>query len=317
MNKLKRKTTINTFLLGFAFLGFLSHLKTQSNLSKVDSLEFVLQNAVEDTSKMNALNDLANITMDSEVESSKQYAVQYLQLAENSSDTYRTADSYLLLSSIYYRIGNIDSMEILAQKALDLLDHPEEENLIYIEMKAYSRLGIVAYKKGDLETSLKYLQKAGSRMTDESDIAGNQFNIGILSETLGDFEGALEAYFKYREFAIKTGNKRSESIALNNIGVAYKNMDEIEKANSYYQKSLKLKEEIGDEHGALMVLEDIAKLCEKTDLKKALSLFESLLKKSESLDNERHIIGALIGLMRLNNLLGNFEKSLTYREKSY
>lgn len=310
-------TTTKSILLGIALIAFLPTASAQPDNAKIDSLKLVLRNATEDTTKMNALKDLIDANFNSNPEISKSYAFQHLQMAENASDFYREIDSYLILSSIYYRKGNPDSMRILAQKALDYLSHSENKKFLYLEMKAYSRLGIAAYTEGGYETALQYFEEAGSRMTMESDILGNQMNIGIIKTELGDYEGGLEAYSKFKDLAIRIKNKRFEAIALDGIGSIYADLKESEKALFFYQKALKLKKEIGDEHGTLEVLERIAVQYEISDIEKALALYESLLEKSENVENERHIIAALIALMRMNKDIGNFEEALKYSEKSY
>ena len=71
-------------------------------------------------------------------------------------------------------------------------------------------------------------------------------NIGIVYAELNDFTKALEYYFKAKKINEEIGEKQNQIIILENIGNVYYNLGEYSKALDYYYKSLEISEEIGD-----------------------------------------------------------------------
>jgi signal transduction histidine kinase len=71
-------------------------------------------------------------------------------------------------------------------------------------------------------------------------------NLGILADTRGNSNKALEYFFSALIIIEKTSNKILLSTTYNNIGDTYRNMNQTEKALEYFYKCLKVSEEIGD-----------------------------------------------------------------------
>jgi tetratricopeptide (TPR) repeat protein len=70
-------------------------------------------------------------------------------------------------------------------------------------------------------------------------------NIGEYYRRSGKPHEALEAYEKYLEHALEVQDKRLETIAYNNMGVAYSDLGEFQKAHEFFSKSLNMSEELG------------------------------------------------------------------------
>ncbi len=74
-------------------------------------------------------------------------------------------------------------------------------------------------------------------------------NIGFIYKNQGDINKALEYYDKSMKIQEEIGDKEEIAITYHNIGAIYNKQGHISKALEYYGKSLKIKEEINDKDG--------------------------------------------------------------------
>ena len=71
-------------------------------------------------------------------------------------------------------------------------------------------------------------------------------NLGIAFRNLGEVEKAIEYYEQVLVIAEKIEDRQSEGTALGSLGSAYSDQDEVEKAIRYYKQALGIAREIGD-----------------------------------------------------------------------
>jgi tetratricopeptide (TPR) repeat protein len=71
-------------------------------------------------------------------------------------------------------------------------------------------------------------------------------NLGVAYYSLGQVEQAVEYYQKALEIAREIGDRRGEGSALGNLGIAYADLGQVEQAVEYYQKALEIARGIGD-----------------------------------------------------------------------
>jgi len=112
--------------------------------------------------------------------------------------------------------------------------------------------------------------------------------------------------------------KRSLAGTLNNIGYfANHNEGNVSKALEYYQKSLKVKEEIGDKGIIASSLNNIGAIYRSQgDIPKALECFHESLKIQEELGDEKGMASSLINIGYVYNHQGDISKALEYYYKS-
>lgn len=111
--------------------------------------------------------------------------------------------------------------------------------------------------------------------------------------------------------------KKYEAAALNNIGFIYKNQGDISKALEYYNKSLQLREEIGDKEGTATSLTNIGVIYDdQGDIPKALEHYSKSLQLREEIRDKRGTANSLnnIGIIYQNQ--GDLSKALEYYGKS-
>jgi len=72
-------------------------------------------------------------------------------------------------------------------------------------------------------------------------------NMATIYFHSGEYDTAIELYFKVIDFSQTAGNKKILSKAYGNIALVYKNIDSFDKAIEYTAKAIKLQKELGDE----------------------------------------------------------------------
>ncbi len=118
--------------------------------------------------------------------------------------------------------------------------------------RSYNSIGVINDIQGNYEEALEYYFKSlaiKEEIDDKRGISGAYNNIGLIHKNQGNHTLALEYYFKSLEIAEQIDNKKGMALAYNNIGIINANQQHHEEALKYYFKSLKLRKEIGDTRG--------------------------------------------------------------------
>ncbi len=74
-------------------------------------------------------------------------------------------------------------------------------------------------------------------------------NLGLACRDLGQVEKAIEYYERALAIAGEIGDRRNEGAWQGNLGIAYRNLGQVEKAIEYYERALAIAGEIGDRRG--------------------------------------------------------------------
>ena len=96
---------------------------------------------------------------------------------------------------------------------------------------------------------------------DERFYAGAKINayylMGISNYLKSDYTKALDYYQRSLKIQEEIGDKKASASTINNIGIIYKQQGDYPKALEYYQRSLKMEEEIGDKKGIASTINNI------------------------------------------------------------
>jgi len=74
-------------------------------------------------------------------------------------------------------------------------------------------------------------------------------DLGLLYKAKGEWDKAIEYYQRSLAIREKVGDERGMSITFNNLGAIYQDKGDWDKAIDYYQRSLKIERKLGDIHG--------------------------------------------------------------------
>jgi tetratricopeptide (TPR) repeat protein len=109
-----------------------------------------------------------------------------------------------------------------------------------------------------LELSLGIVDDLSDRSIDKKELYGlNLNNIGIIYVRKGELDTALEYYQKSLRIFEEIGNRQDIAYALNNIGNIYSSKGDFDTALEYYQKSVQIFEEVGNKRDIAYALNNI------------------------------------------------------------
>ncbi len=196
------------------------------------------------------------------------YNEEALKIYISGADTLKAADIKLEMADVYYQMFKRDKAKNV------LLELASEENLtadIYI--KAYIKLADISDE--DFEKAYDYLKKAlnfveGSE--DEVLLAELYYKLGILSEDADEVKQAVMCYKNCVELA--EGKNPFASGAYTNLATIYDDSDAKESAEKFYELSLALDEESGNDNGIYNSSMKIAALNRKKNPEKALAFYK-------------------------------------------
>ena len=202
------------------FLIFINFCTGQNN-EVVDSFLKVLEKQSQDTSRVNALNELS-----------------WLYLKNNPTQAKKYANEAKLISeSLGYQKGRITGMTRLGtialfEKELDLaeklylsiLDEENETKNTYGIGRAQNQLGQIYLKKGDGTKSLDFSLKSldiFETINRKNAAAIVATNIGDIYKVLGQFDKALEYFLKGLQINKKLNNIEGIASSHLNLGALY------------------------------------------------------------------------------------------------
>ncbi|PCH66539.1 MAG: hypothetical protein COC01_07775 [Bacteroidetes bacterium] len=216
--------------------------------------------------------------------------VDSLKSAYEVAEHDTTRAKLLLELSEHIYLSNSDTIIPLCLKAIEVIDRAlpdasplEEISFLHTKAGALNNIGFINEQHGEIEKALNYIseslkifedffseesQKKWSQNLDEKTIlksvkifkkglANSLNNIGFIHENQGEVGLGLEYYQKALKIQEEIGDKYGISASLNNIGFIHENQGEVGLGLEYYQKALKIKEEIGDKYGIAYSLNNI------------------------------------------------------------
>lgn len=227
-------------------------------------------------------------------------------------------------ASKLYVLGNYTEVISFVQKYLDLYKNSNQNFRIY-EMLIFSAQ---AYHYTGNDTVALQLLTEYISIVNSSDVlidlqkwyllSSYKNIVGIIQKDHGQLELCIETFSESLNYLNKLDmysvNDQKADI-LNNIGNAYRNLHDLNKALNYYQQALSLVNH--DKHQLLRIYGNIGLTYKLLgDFELALDYFQSALDYAIELGDKRN---ECIGLEHLGNCyicLHDFSKSLPYLEKS-
>ncbi|MEK6324979.1 MAG: tetratricopeptide repeat protein [Acidobacteriota bacterium] len=98
------------------------------------------------------------------------------------------------------------------------------------------------------------------------------YNVGLAYSALGEQQKAIESYNQALTIVKAMGDRDNEATTLHNIGLVYDSLGEKQKALDYYNQALRIRRALGDRRGGAMTLNTIG------------SLYNSLGERQKALD---------------------------------
>jgi tetratricopeptide (TPR) repeat protein len=218
---------------------------------------------------------------------------------------------------ISYLYSNSDYQKGL-EYASEARSFAANNNLPKQEAQAYNAIAIISLSQGDYKNAAKNYFQALKYYEQANDMDGFIYvlnNLGTTYDRLGEFDKALEYYFKSRDLLnTQPASPRKSNImpALhNNIGNIYQSKGDPQSALEYYEKALELALQLPQHRTQGQAYNNIGKLY-MVDLKqpeKALEYLMKGLEVREQFGDQGEVARSLTILSTYHKEQGNFSEA--------
>ncbi len=171
-----------------------------------------------------------------------QAAALYAPLAEDRDPEFR-AEGLFRLGRAAWRQGRFDQAVAAYGEARTAA---RAAGRVDLEARAENGIGIVHYSRGEYAQARASYQLAMDRTTDPVLIGRFMLNLGVICNIEGDLDNALWHYLRARALFRDNGDRASEALALQNLGMIYADRREWEASTDMYEQCLGLCEWLGN-----------------------------------------------------------------------
>lgn len=145
------------------------------------------------------------------------------------------------ISNVFYYLGKTDSAIFYCEKIIQILDQNKSDSSEYIT--PFTNLAAFYMDNGNYKKSRSMFERIINlqiRYKQEAKLGVLFGNFGLLYQKMGNYEKALECFFKSQKQYEKNGDMLGQVTSLNNIGLVKHNQEDISQAEKYYQSALKI-----------------------------------------------------------------------------
>ncbi len=281
----------------------------------IDSLEAVLANAPNDSSRVDLMIELS--VAHGKANEARAYGQKALELAHTSENKQCIALAFDNLSRYYLLQDHYKQAEEQALNAIEIWTSLKNKTSL---ATAFHAMGTIKRKQGDFYPSLQYFGKAlqlRKELKDKKGTAEVQNEMGIVHKNLGEFAAALDYYFKALKIRKAINDEKGIAGTLNNIGVVHKIQGDAVQALEFYFESLKIREAVNDRSGIAGSYNNIGVVYRyQKKYEEALAYFEKALAIRNEMGDKRNASFTLNNIGLIHKHQGDFETALEYYFKS-
>lgn len=285
--------------------------------NKVDSLHTLL-NGVDDSLKVEVLNELSKSLNHTDPKNSLKYAIEAKQLAIELNVMSLIGKSINYIGVSYYYLNELDLSNESYFEALNIFDS------IGYQPGVAKALNNIAwnYKIQELpDEAIEYFNRALSIAVEIGDgdlHQGILNNLGTVYKTIKDYDKALDIYHQSLEMNIRTNNKQWEAYNLSNIGLIYMLTFENEKALNNFHRAREINEQYNyTKEYATNLLNIGGVYLNQSDFELAHQYFNEADSIIEVNGFKREKIDLYSYRLKYNKAIGNFEAALHFDSLYY
>lgn len=240
-----------------------------------------------------------------------------LHYATAHNDTIELATAFNRLGVFYEKKGAFDSALIVFHKAL----------VQYAQLENFERTGLVNENignihlhRGELKTALVFLLEAESafkRIGNKSNLASVYLKIGRVYSETGEYETAEKWYQKGKLIAIEAGDFHTAGVAINAMGIMYKNQNRLEEALTNYLEIIEMGEKINSTRLLFAAYNNIGIVYyDLGEYKKALDYHQRALIFAKALNNPVLLAEQYVNTAIAYNALEDYSHALSLFEQA-
>jgi len=278
---------------------------------ELDSLKIVLERHVQDTSRVNTLNDMAYILYRTSPGEAVEYGIEAKYLAEKVNFSRGLAHAYKVIGLAYYMQGNYSEALINWEPALELFEQSGDDQLV---ANMLSNLGSAYYTTGNNVEAIEYSIRA-LKMAEE---LGDSIRIGTLLNTIGlvysEQQGTIgqarSYYLRTLEIAEAISYDALVGVSYINLGELYMEKEAFDSALYYFEKSLTVLTSNIDVSASLTFIGNI--YSQKEDYPKAIQYYQDAFELAKGEDAQREMVSSLLGMAGIQEDLNKPVKAIDY-----
>lgn len=278
--------------------------------SPIDSLSRLAQNAKEDTSRVNILNDLSiEYVMASDYGNGLKHAEHAVEIAIKSRFEKGLSDSYNIIGNIYVEKGDLDKALVYHFKCLGIKEKLGRKSGL---VNSYNNIGLIYSYKGETEKAITYLEKSlalSREIKARKGISNSLTNLAILFLGKNEFDKSLD--YLNQSLEIEKAFNDSNGIANTYINIwnVYNTMNNQNKSFEYCNKALLFADPEGSTAGIINFNLGSYHFDQK-NFDQAEKFFSSSLRIARSIGAKRDISRAYMFLAKVDSARANFKSAL-------
>jgi tetratricopeptide (TPR) repeat protein len=312
---MKRFLNIKLFL--HIVINLLICLNTNSqDTSKIDSLTNLINQADQNSVKINLYQKLFWEYRRSDPEKALEYANKTLQLSKSIHDNKGIANGLQMCGVIRKVQGNYVEASKLFEEAK--MNFQKLNDTIGI-VSCLTDIGDIHNKQNDYEEALNYLNEALGLviLTNNNDKLARIYSmLGSIYNSQKQFEKALEYHQKSLELNEIENSKLGMAVNYNNIGNVYLQLKKYDEAENNYLKSLEIKLEINDAFGIASTLNNLGIISvQEKKYDEAIKYHERSLAKYSEIEDQSGMAMCIVNLANDYLEIDHLQKAINYAHK--
>jgi tetratricopeptide (TPR) repeat protein len=291
---------------------------SQAQQEIIDSLILVLKKQIEDTNRVNILNDLSKqIMFQGKYEQSLNYSQEALLLSKKINYSKGIARAYSNKGLIDWNKGDFKEALNYFSKSLSISKEIGDKKGISV---AYNNTGLVYLYQGENKEALDNFYKSlkiKEELNDKQGIGIAYLNIGNIYLNQKENLKALDYFSKSLAINIELGDKKYEATNLNNIGIVNGILNDFPKAIEYYLKALEIYKILDNKKGLAMCYSNIGNTYQELDqYKKAMENLLYSVELYKQIDDKQGIGISYTNIGNIYKKEKKFEEALGYFNQS-
>lgn len=284
---------------------------------KIDSLKTALNNAIEDTNRVNINNLLCAEFQPINPTTALKYGKSALEIADDIGFFKGLAAAENNIGLAYSGMNDYNNALDFYMKAVrHFFDIGYKKGAAI----ANANIGNLFFAQGNFPKTIEYFFNAlrlSQETGDNQRTAQLLGNIGISYYYLGSYPKALDFYLQSLKIRENIGDKQGIAYALSNIGMIYDDQRSFSKSLEYYKRALQIMEETADRKGIAATLNNIGIVYKNTEkFDKAIDYFRQSFRISEKYNIKTSIASSLTNIGDLYKDQGNYKSAIEYYLKT-
>lgn len=285
------------------------------NQKQIDSLKTLISTLPDDSIKIQAINELANIYVDIDPEETIEYCKEALRIAEKKGLPYYQATAANNIGNGYYNLANFKVSLTYYLKALNIHEALGKKRGILSSSGAIGNVYISLEKPDEAIQYFERALKIANELGNKNAIASCLISIGTIYSDKKDYHKSLEYNFQSLKLFQEVKNYDAIATNYNNIADSYLNLKEYEKSLFYVTKAAELYEQTGNIYGQSLALNNIGDYYSTVgNQARAIEYFKQALEKGKLIEANEHMLASYKGMTTAFKKSGDYKSALEVHE---